>query len=288
MKFSLMLLMLLSSQVWAKWSVSTYNIRNFDKDFVAGRTDISELQKIIKEYQSDVMAFEEIVNDKAFKTLMTSTLPTYDYKISSCGGGGKQRLALAYNPAVFNFIEVVEDYTFSGSSNACGSLRPMLLVTLELKSTKQKMSFGVLHLKAGGAQNAMTQRWQQYQKIEKLAAKYEKSHLVLLGDLNTTGYNIKDQDYTRFEDTLNKAGLRTMSENLGCTSYWAGPVLNAADHQPSILDHIVLQDKNVAGVQDVRVGAHCAASACRPTAPADLGNSYAAVSDHCPVQVTFK
>ncbi len=279
--------MLLSTQVWAKWSVSTYNIRNFDKDYVAGQTDISELQKIIKSYKSDVMAFEEVINEKAFKALMTSALPSYTYKMSSCGGGGKQRLALAFNPAVFNFVEMVEDYTFSGSGNSCGSLRPLLLVTLELKATKEKISFGVLHLKAGGAANAMTQRWQQYAKIEKLAAKYENASLILLGDLNTTGYNIKDDDYTHFESSLNKAGLRTMSENLGCTSYWEGN-FRGTEHQPSILDHIVLQDKNVARVQEVKVGAHCATSSCRPMAPTDLGNSYTAVSDHCPVQVTFK
>lgn len=289
MKLTLIVLLLLSSQVWAKWSVSTYNVRNFDRDYVAGQTDVSLLKRVIADFRSDVMAFEEIVNPMAFDDLMRTALPNYGYRVSGCGGGGKQRLALAFNPTIFKLIGVLEDMNFSGGgNNACGSLRPMLMVTLEHMPTREIFTFGVTHLKAGGTENAMIQRWQQYAKIERLANFHAKGNLVLLGDFNTTGYNIKDQDYVNFEDMLNKAGLRTMSETLACTSYWEGGVKNSPVHQPSILDHIVLQDKNVARVQNVRVGAHCAFNACRPAAPQQLGPTYLGVSDHCPVQVTFK
>ena len=57
MKFSLLLILLLSTPGWAKWSVSTFNIRNFDKDFRQGRTDLEELARILKDVKSDVMAF---------------------------------------------------------------------------------------------------------------------------------------------------------------------------------------------------------------------------------------
>ncbi|WP_408097827.1 endonuclease/exonuclease/phosphatase family protein [Peredibacter sp. HCB2-198] len=288
MKFSFLLILLLSSHAWAKWSVSTYNIRNFDKDSGAGQTNVAELGKIIKSVQSDVMAFEEVVNRTAFDSLIKQNLPGYAYQMSNCGGFGKQNLAVVYNPKVFEFMSTVEDLSFSGSNNnSCGSLRPALLVTLMHIASKKIYTFGAVHLKAGGDNRAMSQRWKQYQNLAGLVKKYAAQNLILLGDFNTTGYNIQDQDYQRFEDMLSGAGVRTMSENIGCTNYWKG-TLGGAEFQSSVLDHIVLQDKNLSQVMNVRVGAHCAMMDCRPATPQDLGVSYQSVSDHCPVQVTFR
>lgn len=288
MKFTLLFLLLLSSTGWAKWSVTTYNIRNFDKDMRAGRTDLDELARIVKSVQSDVMAFEEVVNVKAFDTFVKKNLPGYSYEISSCGGGGKQQLAVVYNLKTFEFISQVEDRTFSGKgSTQCGSLRPVLLVDLFHKETKTSYTFGVVHLKAGGNDRAYAQRWEQYLKLTNLSKKYAQKNLILLGDFNSTGYNIKDEDFARFEDFINTSKMRTMTETLGCTNYWNG-TLGGKEFQSSILDHIVIQDKNVKLVEDVKVGSHCAKMDCRPATPEDLGISFESVSDHCPVQVTFK
>jgi len=161
------------------------------------------------------------------------------------------------------------------------------LVDLLHKETKKSYTFGAVHLKAGGDNRAMTKRWQQYQLMQDLAKEYADKNLILLGDFNTTGYNIKDQDYTKFEDFLGNSELRTVSENLSCTSYWHGG-LGGDDYQPSILDHIVIQDKNMGSVTEVKLGAHCAKVECRPATPGELGVSYESVSDHCPIQVTFK
>ncbi len=286
MKFAIMML-LLSFPGWAKWSVSTYNIRNFDNDLGAGPTDLIELGKIIKDVQSDVMVFEEVNNAKAFDVVVKRNLPGYEYKLSSCGGFGKQFLAVVYNPKTFDYIGQEEDLTFSGSTNSCGSLRPLLLVTLKNKTTNTIYTFAAAHLKAGGNDRAMAQRWQQYAKLEVLAKVYDKKNLILLGDLNTTGYNIKDQDFVKFEEFMNGSKMRTMTEAIGCTNYWTG-TLGGEEHQSSILDHIVIHDKNVSSVDSVKVGAHCARTDCRPSTPEELGVSYQSVSDHCPVQVTFK
>lgn len=288
MKFSLILILLLSFPGWAKWSVTTYNIRNFDNDFRAGKTDLEELARIIKSVQSDVMAFEEVVNVKAFETLVKKNLPGYSYEISSCGGGGKQQLAVAYNLKTFEFVSQVEDRTFSGSgSSKCGSLRPVLLVDLLHKESKKIYTFGVVHLKAGGNNRAYAQRWEQYLKLMNLSKRYADKNLILLGDFNSTGYNIKDEDFQRFEDFIDQSKMRTMTESLGCTNYWTGTA-GGNEFQSSILDHIVIQDKNVSSVEEVKVGSHCAKMDCRPATPEELGPSFEAVSDHCPVQVSFK
>lgn len=286
MKFALLFL-LLSTAGWAKWSVSTYNIRNFDSDPDAGKTDLVELGRIIKDVQSDVMAFEEVINKSAFDDLVKKNLNGYQYKISDCGGFGKQHLAVVYNPKVFEYVTHEEDLSFSGNGNACGSLRPVFLVTLKHKETQSNYTFGVVHLKAGGNRRAMEQRWKQYQLLSKLAGKFGGKNLILLGDFNTTGYNIKDADYDKFETLINVSSLRTMSEELGCTNYWSGTA-GGNEFQSSVLDHIIVQDKNVKGVESVRVAAHCAKFDCRPTAPQELGLSFESVSDHCPVQVTFR
>ncbi len=287
MKTLLVFLLLIGSQAWADWSVSSYNIRNFDHDRIAGPTNIQELSKTIKEFKSDVMTFIEVVNAEAFEKVIKQNLPDYQIALSKCGGGGKQRLAIVYNTKLFNFIGQIEDLSFSGSDQACGSLRPVLIVTLQNKLSKEKFMFAAVHLKAGGATQAMQQRWTQYELLTKLSKQFKTEKLVMMGDFNTTGYNIKDQDFTQFEKFLTNSSLRTTSENLGCTSYWEGTLGNGR-HQSSILDHIVLNDELHANVKDIALGSHCAKLDCKDATPEELGLSYQSVSDHCPLKVTFK
>jgi endonuclease/exonuclease/phosphatase family metal-dependent hydrolase len=275
------------SQACAGWTVSSYNIRNFDKDQEAGQTNLKELGKLIQSFKSDVMTFVEVVNLEAFKDLIKTNLPDHMIVNSTCGGFGKQKLAIVYNAKIFKFVDQTEDMTFSGSTGNCGSLRPVLLVTLEKKLSKEKFVFGAVHLKAGGAEMAMRQRWGQYQLLAKLSEQYKNQNLILMGDFNTTGYNIKNEDFSQFEKLLSSSSLHTMSENLGCTSYWVGTLGNG-QHQSSILDHIVLKDELKQQVQDILVGSHCAKLDCKDATPEELGVSYQAVSDHCPIQVTFK
>ncbi|HXH31410.1 MAG TPA: endonuclease/exonuclease/phosphatase family protein [Bacteriovoracaceae bacterium] len=288
MKFSFLLILLLSSDVWAKWSVSTYNIRNFDNDRGAGRTNLEALGKILTGSKSDVMAFEEIVNVAAFDKLISTFLPGYQTELSSCGGFGKQNLAIAFNPNLFRLVSQTEDRTFSGSDNgACGSLRPVYLVTLEHKANRTMHTFALVHLKAGSDQRALGTRWQQYEGLKRLARKYDNQNLILLGDFNTTGYIHRDEDYTRFEAFMSSSKLRSTTENIGCTNYWSGNQ-GGDQYQPSILDHIVIQDKAISSVESITVGAHCAQQECRPARPAELGVSFEGVSDHCPLKVSFK
>lgn len=287
MKIFAFALLLLGSEAWAGWSATSYNIRNFDRDHEAGHTNIAELSKTIKTYQSDVMTFIEVVNQLAFEKVIKATLPGYDIAISSCGGFGKQKLAIVYNTKVFSFVSQAEETSFSGSQTGCGSLRPVLLVTLNNKSQNKNYTFAAVHLKAGGAEQAMQQRWLQYDLLSKLVTKYKSKQLVLMGDFNTTGYNIRNEDFTRFDKTLAQSSLYTVSERLDCTSYWSGTSGNGR-HQASTLDHIVMKEDLAQEISQVTLGSHCAKMACKDATPEELGVSYQTVSDHCPIQVNFK
>lgn len=288
MKIFLFLSLFIGSQAWAGWSVSTYNIRNFDHDPEAGQTNLNELGKTIRQFQSDVMAFVEVVNFEAFKQVVRTNLPTHAITVSSCGGFGKQKLAIVYNPKLFTFVGQNEDMTFSGSSStSCGSLRPAFVVTLQHKLDKKNYVFAAIHLKAGGSDTAMRQRWAQYEMLGKLARQYKSANFIMLGDFNTTGFNLKSEDFDRFERILSISSMRTMSENLACTSYWSGTLGNG-QHQSSILDHIILEDELVGSVNQIYLGSHCAKMNCHEATPEELGVSYQTVSDHCPIQVTFR
>jgi endonuclease/exonuclease/phosphatase family metal-dependent hydrolase len=133
----------------------------------------------------------------------------------------------------------------------------------------------------------MQQRWPQYDLIGKLVQKFKSTPLVLLGDFNTTGYNIKNEDFTKFDDLLTESSLYTVAEKLACTSYWAGTLGNG-QHQSSILDHIIVKHDQVANMTDIELGSHCAKLACKDATPEELGLSYQVVSDHCPIRVSFK
>ena len=286
-KIFLLLSLFLTAQAWAGWSITSYNIRNFDHDPEAGQTNLTELGKIVQEFKSDVMTFVEVVNLPAFKKVIAENLPGYTVTSSSCGGFGDQKLAIIFDPKIFKFISSTEDMTFSGTTEACGDLRPAFLVTLEHKANKQTYVFAALHLKAGASEAAMQARWAQYELLEKLAKKYKSEKLIMLGDLNTTGYSIQDEDFAHFDHFLTSSALKTISENLTCTAYWAGN-LSTGQHQSSILDHIVLKNKMYDEVKEIYFGSHCAKLDCNAATPSELGLSYKSVSDHCPIQVTFK
>ena len=285
-KIFLLLSLILVPHAWAGWSISSYNIRNFDHDPEAGQTNLTELGNIIKDFKSDVMTFIEVVNLPAFKKVVAENLPGYVVANSACGGFGEQKLAIIYDPKVFDFISSSEDMTFSSTTTSCGDLRPAFLVTLKHKTNKQTYVFAALHLKAGGSATAMQERWAQYELLEKLAKKYNSQNLIILGDLNTTGYSVQDEDFAHFSQFLTSSSLRTISENLSCTAYWAGN-LSTGQHQSSILDHIVLKNEMYDEVKEIYFGSHCAKLDCQDARPSELGLSYKSVSDHCPIQVIF-
>lgn len=287
-KWILSLCFLLSFNAFAEWSAVSYNIRNFDKDYISGQTDTALLGQEIKKLNADAYAFVEVINKNAFSKLIKDYLPGFSSMTTSCGGGGKQTLGFAYNPKVFDLVSQQEDLSFSmGGGRACGSLRPVFIVTLKHKETKENQTFIIGHLKAGGDSRAFSQRWQQYKMLKDLVAKYEDKNYILLGDLNTTGFNINDEDGKKFQDYLHETSAYSISEDLACTSYWDGGDRSGTRMISSILDHIIVSNDRKSQIKSFSVGTHCAKLDCKAGSPEELGPTFEKVSDHCPLKVTF-
>jgi len=286
-KFIFIFFSFISFNLYAHFSVATFNIRNFDKDSHSS-VDKSELKKIIIDLNSDIIAFEEVVNAKAFDELMKEALPGYQYKISKCGGTGKQKLALAFHPKKFQFDSENEDLSFSDfKGNKCGSLRPVFFVKLKDQISKESYTFGLVHLKAGGNPQAMQKRWEQYKNLEEKLTAMNDTRLIMLGDFNTTGFLSQDDDFLNFSELLNKVDFFAATSQLSCSSYWDGGS-GGTSYYPSLLDHVLLASKFPLKINDITVGTHCQKRSCQISTGEELGKSYASVSDHCPIKVTFK
>ena len=82
---ALLPILLLPTNALSRIKITTYNIRNFDYDSRADiMTNKSELLKIIKSVDSDLIGVQEIVNKDAFIRFVAQYLPNYKFALSYC------------------------------------------------------------------------------------------------------------------------------------------------------------------------------------------------------------
>lgn len=289
------LLLLFIGQAYAGTKFATYNIRTFDSS--AGRTNKFELRKILRSINADLVTVQEIVNIESFKNFVRKNLSEYSLVLSRCGGGGKQKIGFLYKRSRFNLKKVYEDNRLSDPNYAvgelgCGRLRPALVgLFKDRRSGREFVAVGV-HLKAGGSTESYELRKKQYTILSRIVGELklaDREQIIIMGDFNTTGYVLKDSDYSKFNSMLRHIRMKSVSRELECTSYWAGEDREDGLEEPSILDHIVHPKYFLGyGKSKIRVNAHCYKQYCRTTSEDRLGTSYQEVSDHCPVTVEFK
>lgn len=289
-KRTLGFLLLLSISAHAKLQITTFNIRNYDKK--SERTDKKALSHIFKDLNSDIIATEEIYNNESFKKFVASELPAYELVLSKCGGGGSQNIGFVYKKSVLTLERLVEDEKIADLGGiigyGCSSLRPALLGFFKENGTDRRFVAIALHLKAGSGSRNYEKRSRQYSYILKMIRELRLAghkNIIVLGDLNTTGWGKNNQDERNFLTLLNKSGTQTTSRNLQCTSYWSGRNQNDDLEEPSVLDHIVHTSEMK--MEKTYVGAHCKVAKCKEVYNSVLGNTYSNVSDHCPVTAVF-
>lgn len=293
MKWTLGLGFLLASTLsYAGLTIGTYNIRNFDYDERARiRTDKPVLANTLKALKFDLLGVNEINNIAEFNAFVGGKLVGYDVALSNCGGAHGQHLGFVYNKTKLKLVSFSEEAQFSGQGGGCfAGSRPAAVGLFEEISTKERFYAIQVHLKSGGNASDMTKRQQQYKQIQQLVRRLSATvpSVVVMGDMNTTGYLGRDSDYKSFTAMLANAGMSDLSANVGCTAYWWGGTEDGIE-TPSLLDHVLATGamlKNKAAA--TTVGAHCKAVSCREASPKQLGSTYTGVSDHCPQTATIR
>jgi len=285
-------LMVSSSAVQAL-DFATYNIRNFDADPRSQvRTNKPALKDILLSLNAELMAVEEIVNVPEFENFVAQNLPEYTFKLTDCGGAGKQRLGFLYKRdklVLQKFIE--EDRVANGG--ACGKgLRPAAIGHFYDNEKKIEFTAVAVHLKAGGRQANADVRFRQYQIIGTLIKELRTQgheRVVVMGDFNTTDYVLRNQNYARFISFLDQNHLVDFSPEINCTAYWWGGVDDGIEYS-SILDHVILTQEMFDSFKShtVKVHAHCQKAQCGNVSSDELGVSYNEVSDHCPLALSLE
>lgn len=275
-------LLLVSNSVFAL-SISTYNIRNFDSNSPFS-TDVDNLVEIIKNLDSEIMVFQEIVDTLGFKNLITQNTKFQKVIFSSCGGFGKQKLALTYDTRKFKFLKLLEDTGFSKTISCDKGVRPLLKV--KLRSIEDNVDFWVLiaHFKAGASNRDIIFRKKQFSLLSETISKLE--NFVILGDLNTTKINSSVGDY--YFKFVEENSLLTSANSIQCTSFWSGGISDGLFY-PSKLDHILVSPKLRTLYRDhiFTTHSHCNRVKCSVSNARELGNSFENVSDHCPIKLVL-
>lgn len=286
----------LSFSAFSALNITSYNIRMFDSK--KNPTNKTELAKILKQTRFDFLTVQEIVNGTSFRAFIKKNFPGYKVVLTKCGGAGRQKIGFVYNPLKIKKIRTYEDKRISDpgvvvGEFGCGTLRPALVgMFQEIKRRKKFVAIGV-HLKAGGSESSYEKRANQYKILERMIGELKRAdhdHVIVLGDFNTTGYNDHDIDYDRFNDMLQGSRTKTVSERLDCTSYWSGENRDDKYEESSILDHVLHTSRFLSYRKiSVKIASHCAKVRCDLTpSKSELGLHYEEVSDHCPVNVSFK
>jgi endonuclease/exonuclease/phosphatase family metal-dependent hydrolase len=265
-------------------SISSYNIRNFDANS-AYSTDLEVLLKQIKEVNSEISVFQEIVDTQGFRELIRRNFKNKRILISSCGGFAKQKLALVYDTRKYSFVKSSEDTSFSKEVNCNRGVRPLFKVQLKSKETRKNFWALLVHLKAGATKRDIEFRKKQILLLSKTLKNMKR--YIILGDFNTTKINTNEGKY--FSDFINSHNLVSSSDTVRCSSFWSGGLRDGL-YYPSKLDHILVS-KDLNNLYDnafFTTYSHCKKVSCRVSTAAELGDTYTNVSDHCPIKLELQ
>lgn len=278
-------------------TIGTYNIRNFDYDQrYRIQTNKVELATMLKNMRVDVLSIEEINNTAAWDQFVQSKLPGFDTEVTRCGGEHGQRLGFLYNKNSVELLSFHEDLSIvePGTPGSCDSgSRPMAIGLFRVKATGQKFYGMTVHLKSGEQPNSLKKRAQQFEVIKRtikeLRAKTGVQDYYFAGDMNTTSYARRGQDFQILNNVARDLGMVDLASNLKCTAYYWGGTDDGIE-TPSMLDHLIvtpglLKGKSMTGAQAL---GHCQTASCRQVPIRELGISYESVSDHCPITAVIQ
>ena len=274
-------------------SITTYNVRNFDSDErTVQQKDKLELEALIKESNSKIFVFQEVVMAKKFSNFFKRAMKSHNLVLTDCCGRGGQKIGIAYNRDILKMETFYEEMEFSLAKGCVSGYRPAALAYFKKRSDNKKFVVVGLHLKAGGDERALSVRAKQYQMLKKLVEKLRengKKNIIIAGDLNTTEYILHNESSLMFKGVVEDLNLFDSADHSLCTCYW-NPNSRKDIHTASILDHIMVTQEMVSEGSELNISvkAHCERMNCQDSTKEELGKSYKDVSDHCPVRLDLK
>jgi endonuclease/exonuclease/phosphatase family metal-dependent hydrolase len=235
----------------------------------------------------DILAVQEVVNVEEFQKFTATHYPQYEVALSKCGGMGKQHLGILFNKTRYQLESSKEEDRLSRAEGCDKGVRPGMVFGLLDRQNNRRLHVIVLHLKAGGQQRNDDERYGQLQILTKIVSELREAgnkNIIIMGDLNTTDYVLRNHNYQRFMSFIDTNQLVDLSAEVECTAYWWGGTDDGLE-DASILDHIIVSrelfdDVNQRNVQSL---AHCKKSSCQSAAADVLGITFKEVSDHCPM-----
>lgn len=277
--------------------IGSFNIRNFNNSSIKTNhstvTNLNILKEILIDTDADVLAIQEIQDQKLFQNFIDENFKNYKVVLSSCGGSASQYLGFLYNRKKLKLLKFIEDERLNIAGNCEVGLRPAVIGKFKNKLTDEEfLSIGV-HLKAGPSEFSVLRREQQREVLTKVIKEYKLKgydKIIVLGDFNTADYLTNSTIYTKFNRFVRGNKLYNFSNEIECSSYWSGEDYQDKYLESSLLDHILISEEllNRTNAPQIKVHSHCQKVTCQNNIhQSKLGQSYNLVSDHCPVVLTF-
>ncbi len=272
--------------------IGRFNVRTFGL-----QTDRVRLGELLQEADADIISLQEIRDSQALDQLAAElsakTSRSYQAVRSDCGG--KQRLHLGFLfdidrvrlDSVREFPELREDRGGSCFDGDRAGLLGSFSSRGRFAVRRSKLHLLSVHFPAGAdlgqAQSRQVFLQRALRILESIRQRGE-DRVVLLGDLNTTGYR-DDQHGERsaVHRQLEQSGMKPLTDEVRCSAYWKPSPFSP--YLPGKLDHVIASS-TIDAIEPPSVQGFCAELQCQQAQriPADFD----AVSDHCPVVVTVR
>lgn len=262
--------------------VGTYNIEQFGNK--GKKTDIDRLVTIIGEADPDVLAVQEIQNERSLRDLakrLSRGQRSYRVALSDCGGRSEMKVGVLYdeNRTKVKATNEYPELDPNKKGQCSAGERPGLGVNFD-DGEKKPFWLLVVHLIARGDREMFEKRKEQWKKAHAIAKTLGASGtpVAILGDTNSTGWlDDKFDERTFIEDEAKAAGKVVATRGLACSEYWQP---DPSKLEVSLLDHVVAPP-GLVNERSVEVHSFCKELRCKSTSekPIDFEN----VSDHCPV-----
>lgn len=272
--------------------IVTFNVRTFGL-----QTDRVRLRELLQAADADVIALQEVRDSQALGALAAelSSKTSRSYRAVSSACGGKQRLHLGFLldtdrvrlDSVREFPELREDRGGSCFDGERAGFLGSFSSRGRFSVRRSKLHLLAVHFPAGAALGQAQSRQMFLQRalqiLESLRQRGE-DRLVLLGDLNTTGYrDDQHRERTAVHRQLVQSGMKPLTDELLCSAYWKPSPFSP--YLPGKLDHVIASGV-IEATEPPSVQGFCAALKCEQVQR--IPSDFEAVSDHCPVVVTVR